>query len=370
MNARPVHDQSSRGGAGFVLPLALIVIAIMALALWSAAATLESTARALRDEEARAELDLASATLEARIGFLMASEPLGPVGLRIGGRRISREEILGVVRSALTEESLQPVATLRLDGSAYDLPAGVVRNRDAYVLRLQDRSGLFNLNLPDEEATARFLRAFGVERERALDLAAALADYIDEDDLRRLRGAEADIYARRSLPEPLNDRLRSPDQAFGALGWEESLELRQKLRLLEASMVAPRNAPQNVNTANTVVLRGWFALSEEEARQAVALRESAPFGSLAAFGGAIGRVLPEVEFRGYVHPSDTVRLRVERRGSQCLQSEVWIQLAGEGAPQPLYFHQRLVKRCSGSVVEGEHGEERAPFPDGSGVSGL
>lgn len=84
---------------------------------------------------------------------------------------------------------------------------------------LQDGRGLLNPNTTDALRLSALLTYCGAEASQVSSLVDALQDYIDEDDLKRLNGAEAFEYRQTALPRPRNARLMSTDELWRVLGW-------------------------------------------------------------------------------------------------------------------------------------------------------
>jgi general secretion pathway protein K len=87
------------------------------------------------------------------------------------------------------------------------------------VVRLQDLGGLVNLNSFSRPILERFLEICGVEQTQVPYLVDALEDYIDEDDLQRINGAERDTYSQLNKPSPRNALLLSVDEIWQVHGW-------------------------------------------------------------------------------------------------------------------------------------------------------
>lgn len=80
-------------------------------------------------------------------------------------------------------------------------PAGRLQNGESgtIMVRIRAEAGKVDLNTGDEAAIAALFRAAGLDDGRAAALAAAVADWRDADDLRRLNGAERRDYAAAGL---------------------------------------------------------------------------------------------------------------------------------------------------------------------------
>ncbi len=82
------------------------------------------------------------------------------------------------------------------DGRKYDFALGEAK----LAIRVQDESGKVDLNSASPELLARLLLAIGVADPHAHELAAAIVDYRDPDDLVTPGGAETRDYEAAGLP--------------------------------------------------------------------------------------------------------------------------------------------------------------------------
>jgi len=201
-----------------------------------------------------------------------------------------------------------------IEGTA---PSGI-----RFAARAEDEDRRFNLNnlgvaasadgrRPAEHIVHALLREAGIgDPAPWLE---AMRDWIDTDDEGRRESA---FYARRDPPRTCPNRpLSGWAEAAAADRWSRAA-LTNAIpapdgrapdalvgRLGIAPLPAGRPAPVNVNTAPIEVLRAVFgADAERAARQAVAMREAAPFASLAAVEALLGRdraavVLPWLDVR-------------------------------------------------------------------------
>lgn len=135
---------------------------------------------------------------------------------------------------------------------------------------LRDATGQLSVNAAPEEQLRRYFAAAGVEPERAARLAAEIADWRDDDALRRDLGAEADQYALRGLA-PRNDKL-------GTL--EELLYLPSMTRELfdrvRADLTLAGDKKTHINTCSREVLLSLPGVSAEFADAAIAARRESP----------------------------------------------------------------------------------------------
>lgn len=124
------------------------------------------------------------------------------------------------------------------------------------VLRIQDLGGLINLNQFERPVMERFLLACGVSADQTPYLIDALQDYIDDDDLQRVNGAEKDVYALGRKPLPRNAPLLSVQEVWQVHGWAAYQQSWSKNGCVEAVTTHQANSSSvNLATAPAVVLR-------------------------------------------------------------------------------------------------------------------
>lgn len=132
------------------------------------------------------------------------------------------------------------------DGRPYRLDFG-----DAELeIRIWDESGRVDLNRAEEDLLTELFMARGVEETEALHLAAAIADWRDEDDLVRPFGAEIDEYLAAGYPYgPANAPFGSVDELQQVIGmtWELFREVEDLFTVHGTSnQINPAFAPAEV----------------------------------------------------------------------------------------------------------------------------
>lgn len=113
----------------------------------------------------------------------------------------------------------QADSVIAADGSvvAWQQPGAEVR------LQITSEDGRLDLNRAGPELVAAVLRSAGADDETAEQLAAAIADFIDPDDVLTPLGAERSEYAEAGLPGPKNAPLEHEDELLGVLGMSPAL---------------------------------------------------------------------------------------------------------------------------------------------------
>ena len=343
------------GGAGFVLPMILFVVAVLSLGLWAAASIVDGASDDLAAAQARLRFELAARSATARLAHLIATEPMGPYGLRVGAPRQSPiEQLLGAGAPASfvspsggagrneagARDGGAPVL-IRFDGAAYRLarpPADAAGLR----LRIMDDNGLINLNGASAERIGRLLDYLGVEAHRD-ELAAALADYIDDDEETEFGDPERQAYIERGLRPPLNFWLTDAAESLAVAGWREALDPRQRRRLLGIATARSPASTLNLNTASAAAIAIYFGVDERSARQAVAERRLAPLRGPSDLENIYGDKIVYDEFALYSFPARTVRIQVVG-ADEGLVYETWITLARSNDERPVFARRGRIFR--------------------------
>ncbi|WP_300540894.1 type II secretion system protein GspK [Maricaulis sp.] len=217
MRRRRLHA-AGRLRRGYVFPLALWTIAIVAVLL-GAAYTVMSAANATLARMVEREAALADfRAVETQMLRLLLTEPMGLSDLRVGGM--------------LDPDPISGGFGIGGDGvSATGAPYRVDGENGPVIVRLVAANGLLSLTDDPGPAAEALLLALGRSRPDARRLAARLADFVDEDDLRQLGGAEADDYPEGRRPR--NAPLGTASDACGALGWAEEVALCADPRMMD-----------------------------------------------------------------------------------------------------------------------------------------
>lgn len=326
---------------GFILVVVLWLLAAMAIVAslvvwWSRQRVAEATvsSEALQDRidtiGTRDTLLFIIATSPMTRGGLPV-EPLTPAEL--ARRRF--DEFGGLDKTPRGGE-------LRLDGTPYAALGAVV-------VRLQDEAGLVSLVEPTSQRTMALLAAAGVPRARRARMAAALEDFVDEDDLRRLNGLESRDYERAGRPPPSGRPLRAVGEAFDVLGWD-ALPPSTRERLSDAATVAYAGA-LNLNAAPWPLIDALAGDCRERCRARVAQRAERPFESGTGFEQETGATLPgdrDVDFR--TAPSETLRFTLVPRSGRAQRLHVRLTpLADRRSPWTIDAAYRVPRPPSDDV---------------------
>lgn len=215
--AEPVNNPAwMRPGQVFILTLAAIAILSLLLAgAWSVqnAATRSAIATL---EQLQLRRDLAS--VQALASYVLLSEPSDQLVLHVGGRA-NPDPIEGGLL-----ETGEPVS---LRGRPY----AVEINGRTIFIRIVATNGLAPIDISKPQALRFLLERLLDDPVQADRMAAALEDYVDPDDLRRLNGAEARDYPDGDAG-PANRPLRTAAEACSVLHWD-ALTFCEDPRLLD-----------------------------------------------------------------------------------------------------------------------------------------
>lgn len=283
---------------GFVLPLTLWIIALFGLGIVSINAWMSTAVENARTLQQKTEAAVVSANAENELVFAMATRPMSSRGLEVGAdiTLLNSNDIM-----ATMSPSFESSNYISFDGRPYAL-----ENNEDYLIYLQDGRGLMKLQNGNSAHLRRLLTLFDVPETLRNQLPDTLADWIDEDDLTRLAGAEATDYERRRRIPPTNSKLLTPMEAQSILGWDQIPEV------WEADLRSPlfttcRVTGFNPNTAPETILLSYIAgLTKTTAAQAIEQRKTAPFRHAREFMAAAGFLTPTEPFFFSVIPSNCV----------------------------------------------------------------
>lgn len=313
---------------GYALLLAVFTIALLAIVLLATARVQGDASPALRRLRAQTAHEIAVQNAVARVAFLALTEPIGPRSIVIGG---PREPNLASAPTLMRGRSSQG-RELRLDGRFYEAVPRAF-------LALQDEAGLLALNGDSETALQSLLTQAGVQARQSRRMAAALADFADQDDLVRAGGAELAAYRRLGLPGPANRALISKWQALSALGWADGLRSANSEVFWSNVTTESAGVGVNINTAPRAVLAAMLGDARAAAailarREQGELRDADEVAGLTgvdtATAGAGFATQPGAAFRIVIAFGETAGAAREAHESELL-------LAGDGAERPFYW---------------------------------
>ena len=162
---------------------------------------------------------------------------------------------------------------LRGDGDAnLSLASDAYQGLGDVAFSLQDETGLVSMNTPSEPLLSRVLASLGVPIKTAAGLMPRIRDYIDEDGVLSLDGAESYDYAQAQKPPPANWQLTTAMELNRVLGAEGILDRAQWQRL--RAMTTPRLlAAINFNTMPREVAAAILETDVDTLEEFLAARE-------------------------------------------------------------------------------------------------
>lgn len=277
-----------RNAEGFILPLTLWMIAIMglvaaALNVWVGNAVANS-----RTLARRTQLELAQSNITNEVVYMLGTRPTSYRGLEVGPQiTFADNNDFNAVMAGPSDSGRY----LKFDARSY-----VSESNPDIVLTLQDGGGLLNLNIATPTNLRRTLTSFDIPEPEINRLIDTLLDYIDDDDLTRLAGAEKTQYARLGLAPPANGLLLTPFEAQRIIGWDK-LDAIWKADMAAPLLTTCRGAGFNPNTAPAAALvANVRGLTRDKADQAVEARTKRPFRNIREFGAAADILITDEPF--------------------------------------------------------------------------
>jgi general secretion pathway protein K len=256
---------------GFVLVAVLILLVVLALLATGVATTAERAVREAANDQERFHAELDMVSTQETLLVMLSTHRRTIAGLR------PHYAAAAIATGELDENPtdwLPAGDEIRMDGRTY---AGLGHIHFA----LQDDRGQLSVNWAPVAIRHAAYAALGAPVEQWARLDDIRLDYQDDDDLRRLDGAEADEYRALGLPPPANRPLTSPLELRQLPEWRELLTPLDDEAVLRRFSVT-REVSVNLNTAPVDVLAALPGMDRVNAERLVALRELAPIASIAA----------------------------------------------------------------------------------------
>ena len=328
---------------GFALPAVLSLLAVLTLVFLTVLAAshgLAGKARAAVDE---AEFERLAFDAEARTAFLALVEPEGPDRLRVGAPR-------GAQARAPAREF--PVF---LDNRPHAWDG-------AYLLQMQDEAGLANIDFSRRDTLMRLFQKAQLGREEADALADQLLDYIDADDVRLPRGAEAADYQRAGRPPPPNAKLDRIEDVFGVLDWPRVVDAARWARMEGLISADASSSAFNINTAPAAVLEVVLNLSPAQAQGVLERRAARPIVNLTEVG-----LRDDGQANSFTQPNGRFRFSLTdpARGWRYQSRMV---LTPDNSEQPIWISPGALSGVDASTSATLKRVHAAPFPDSANTN--
>ncbi len=306
-SARNISASIAPETRGFVLPLTLWIIALFGLGVAAINSWVSVTVENARTLQQKTEAELAAANIENELVYAMATRPMTSSGLQVG-TDLSATNAGDMM--AMMAPNFESSTSIAFDGRPYNL-----ESHPDYILHLQDGRGLLRLQSGSIAAVRRLLALFDTPETLRNQLPDTLADWIDEDDLTRLAGAEAPEYERRRRLPPTNAQLLTPMEAQSILGWDEIPEIWQA-DLESPIFTTCQITGFNPNTApETVLLAHIPGLTRASAAQVIEQRRATPFRHGREFMAAAGFISAGEPFFFSVTPGNCIIVDMIHRES-------------------------------------------------------
>jgi general secretion pathway protein K len=141
------------------------------------------------------------------------------------------------------------------------------------IVSVQDESGKLSLNMADQPTLSRAFANAGIDFTKAQSLAAAIADWRDPDDSRRLGGAERQDYQQAGISgSPANAPFRRVDELLGVLGVTD--DVYRRIAPLVSAYSMDREV--NLEVAPPAVLTALFGPGSAKIAENLGTRDSVP----------------------------------------------------------------------------------------------
>jgi general secretion pathway protein K len=290
---------------GFVLATSVWMIAIILLlgSLFHGYVQSQFTRAVMVRSQLQQSIDADST--EQTLLYLLATRRVTRAGLTVLPQEqgVTFDEDLGALTTSTGSSTSAPTGSeIRLDGSVHK-GIGCIR------FSLQDRGGFIGLNNLDALDWYIQLMKRHASSPQVRSLVAALADYTDGNNRRRIGGAERAEYHEAGLGGPRNAPLRSDAELFAVYGWEQWLKNKQHAHWREWVDINRSNR-YNVNTAPVGLLPLLLDIGVDEASQLQRIRSVTPFRSLDDVAEALSRLNVWQPERFRFYPTEKIRLEL------------------------------------------------------------
>ena len=236
------------------------------------------------------------------------------------------------------------------DGKSIGLDNRLYRGSGKTTVQLQDNRGLVNLNIVSDERLLRLLAIVDVPADQRGRLIDTLRDYMDEDSLLRVNGAEAPQYKELGLPPPRNEKLLTPYEAKSIIGWRDLPQLWENNRLPDLTTISSAVAV-NPNTAPKEVLATLPGVTSEIADAIMEKRKLAPIATGDIVAQMVGAAPGDYLLNIITLPADSVR--VTHRAADlpwAIQYNVTLQANSDKAPWRIDYYYKVRQNTQSSKL--------------------
>ena len=328
---------------GFILALTLWVIALFGVGVaainsWVSMAT--ENARTLRS---RVDDEIALSNAKSEIIYALATRPMTHRGLEVGSdlKRPTTDDMFISMAQAAQETS---------GFIAFDRRPYVMESNPDYAIQIQDGRGLVNLNRIQPPLLRRLFAFYDAPEVLRNQLPDTLQDWIDEDDLTRIAGAERSDYERLRRVPPSDARLVTPMEAQNILGWDEIPQMwEDDFRAPIFSTCAA--AGFNPNTAPEASLLAHMpGLTEDGAKFVVDQRRVSTFRHAREFMDAANVTVPNEAFFFGTSPGSCMVIDfVNRNTAERTRVSLTLVDRSENQPWQVDYAFRIPSQYSGAL---------------------
>lgn len=304
---------SARGRQhGFVLALTLWILAAITIAAAIFSDRVSQAVELAQRQQQNTEALLDIAATRAEILFRVGVTPMSLYGLGTAGEGQS----------------------IALDNRPY-------RGAGKTIVQLQDNRGLLNLNIVPDERLLRLLAILDVPGDKRGMMIDTLRDYMDEDSLKRVNGAEAPEYRERKLPPPRNEKLLTPYEVKNIIGWRDLPLLWENNRLPDLTTISSAVAV-NPNTAPKEVLATLPGVTNEIADAIIASRKLAPIATGDVVANMVGVAPGDYLLNIITLPADSIRITHRTADLPwAIQYNVSLQPNSDKAPWRIDYYYKV-----------------------------
>jgi hypothetical protein len=166
----------------------------------------------------------ASALMLATLAASLLAMTAGLLMVETRAARATAGEARRLLQAQLDADALLARTIVRLDrGEPFPWRGVIVDEGEHGRVMRQDAAGLLDINAAPAETIAALFAGLGVETERAVMLAERTADWRDEDELRRLNGAERADYEAAGAEPPANRPFETEGELLHVLGMTRTI---------------------------------------------------------------------------------------------------------------------------------------------------